>query len=140
MSKLGKIIDITDSVCIDLELFTIRVIYNDQCNLCLNEARAKKWIKLKKKNTLILPPDIDSFEQHLKRANYVAYTWLNYNNPDPPNSPLNHGYMLLNNEIAPVSHTLPVLPPDEQLTSGPIDENESDVSDTESEGEYSDID
>ena len=110
LSKLGKDVDITDEIRKDLELFPISVIYNDKTSKSLNETRANKWRKMKKKGILTLPPDYDSFEQHLKRANYVGYTWLNFHYPDPPNSPLTHGFVLKNKDVVPVMHTLPALP------------------------------
>ena len=142
LNKLGKEVDITDEIRKDLELFTISVIYNDKTSKSLNEARANKWRKMKKKGILTLPPDYDSFEQHLKRANYVAYTWLNFHYPDPPNSPLTHGFDLKNKDVVPVMHTLPALPLnfEELIDRTPIDDEESDISDIDSGCFHSDID
>ena len=142
LNKLGKEVDITDEIRKDLELFTISVIYNDKNSKSLNEARANKWRKMKKKGILTLPPDYDSFEQHLKRANYVAYTWLNFHYPDPPNSPLTHGFDLKNKDVVPVMHTLPALPLnfEELIDRTPIDDEESDISDIDSDCFHSDID
>ena len=78
-----------------------------------------------------MSPDYDSFEQHLKRANYVGYTWFNFHYPNPPNSPLTHGFALKNKDVVPVIHTLPALPLnlEELIYSPPIDDEESDISD-----------
>ena len=89
------------------------MVYNDKNSSTLNEARASKWMQMKKKGTIRLPPDYDSFEQHLKRSNYVTYLWFSYDNPDAPISPLNHGFMLGDNEnVFPLMYTAPALPSD----------------------------
>ena len=98
LSKLGKNIHISEDVKKNLETFTIRVVYNDKNSSTLNEARASKWMQMKNKGTIRLSPDYDSFEQHLKRSNYVTYSWFSYDNPDASISPLNHGFMLGDNE------------------------------------------
>ena len=61
LSKLGKDVNITDELRKDLEIFTVRVMYNDKNSKSLNEARANKWKQMKNKGTLRLPPEYDSF-------------------------------------------------------------------------------
>ena len=41
-----------------------------KASLTISQARSKKWKAMKNKTTLRLPPDEDSFVQHLLRANY----------------------------------------------------------------------
>ena len=45
-------------------------MFNDKNSTNLGQARVTKWRSMKNKTTLGLPPDEDSFCQHLLRANY----------------------------------------------------------------------
>ena len=63
-----------------------------KASLTISQARSKKWKAMKNKTTLRLPPDEDSFKQHLPRANYQAKIWYNLTNPDTSLNPLDHGY------------------------------------------------
>ena len=51
-------------------MFLINFIYPDKTSLTISQARSKKRKAMKNKTTLRLPPDEDSFVQHLLRANY----------------------------------------------------------------------
>ena len=134
LSKLGREIQISEDVKKDLEMFTIRVVYNDRNSTTLNEARAWKWTQMKNKGTIRLPPDYDSFVQHLKRSNYVTYTLFSYDNPDAL-SPINHGFMLGDNEnVIPLMHTTPS---DTQMVYETLDSDVTEDTDDECE---SDID
>ena len=67
-------------------MFLINFIYADKTILTISQARGKKWKAMKNKTTLRLPPDEDSFEQHLLRANYQAQIWYNFANSDAPSN------------------------------------------------------
>ena len=74
-----------------------------------NQARATKWKSLKKKSLMRLLPDDGSLEQHIKRANFLAYI---QHHPDLRRhpSPIGHGWELVNGYCRPVRHTKPALP------------------------------
>ena len=65
---------------------------------------------MKNKTTLRLPPDEDSFEQHLLRANYQAQIWYNFVNPDALSNPLDHGCTQENLLVLPTPHTKEACP------------------------------
>ena len=85
-------------------MFLINFIYADKTSLTISQARSKKWKAMKNKTTLRLPPDEDSFEQHLLRANYQAQIWYNFANSDPSN-PQDHGYKQEGLLVLPTPHT-----------------------------------
>lgn len=121
-------------------MFTIRVIYNDRNSKSLSEARATKWKQMKNKGTLRIPPDSDSFEQRLKRANYLSYIWFNYYRPDAPNSPLTHGFILKTGDIVLLLHTLSAMPENIKELFHNLSDNELDASFTDSDSCDSDFD
>ena len=73
ISKCGEGLMLSDDVLNDLKSFVIRYIYRDTQSSTLNQARATKWKSLKKKSLMRLLPDDGSLEQHIKRANFLAY-------------------------------------------------------------------
>ena len=77
----------------------------------MGEARAVKWKKWKKKSTSRLPPDNDSHILKVTRVNYQVYLFLNYDKPDAPPSPLNHGWTMKDGQCVPIRYTKPSLPP-----------------------------
>ena len=100
---------LSDDVLNDLKSFVIHYIYGDTQSSSLNQARATKWRSFKKKSLMFLIPDDDSLEQHIKRANFLAYI---QHHPDLRRhpSPIGHGWELVNGYCRPVHHTKPVLP------------------------------
>ena len=84
LQGLGKRLPVTADMQDDMEQFTIRYIYNDKTGKRLAEARAKKWEVMKKKSTLRIPPDSDSHNMKVTRANNQVFrfptitptTWL----------------------------------------------------------------
>jgi hypothetical protein len=93
-----------------MELFTIRYIYKDKTSKTLGAARASKWEAMKRKSTLRIPPDSDSRNLKVTRANYQVFILLNYMNPDAPPSPLQHGWNITEGICSPIRYTRPALP------------------------------
>ena len=71
-------------------------MFNDKNSTNLGQARAAKWRSMKNKTTLGLPPDEDSFRQHLLRANYQAKVWYDFKSPSAPEDPQRHCYTMAN--------------------------------------------
>ena len=82
----------------------------DKSSKTLAEARAKKWEGMKRKSTLRIPPDTDSHNLKVTRANYQAFIMLNFMNPDAPSSPLQHGWSLREDKCLPIRYSQPALP------------------------------
>lgn len=117
----------------DMRSFVLSFIYGEGTSASCQEARASKWQKLKKKNTIRLPPDNDTLDQHLKRTNYLSYCQQNFNLDEHP-SPIGHGWELVNGKCCPVRYTLSPLP--QQL---PLhDHDYSDLSSEDEESEWGD--
>ena len=68
MQQLGKENELSEKLFVQLELFTLRVVYNDPVSKDLAAGRARKWRQSNKQDTTRLPPDPDSFRQHCLRA------------------------------------------------------------------------
>ena len=109
ISKCGEGLPLSDDVLNDLKSFVIRYIYGDTQSSSLNLARATKWRRQKKKSLMRLLPDDDSLEQHIKRANFLAYIQRHPDLRRHP-SPIGHGWELVNGCCRPVRHTKPALP------------------------------
>ena len=90
--------------------FTVRHIYNDKISKALGEARALKWGQMKIKSTFRIPLDLDSHNLHVTRVNYQVFIQLNYDKPDAPPDPTNHGWTLSNGRYVPVRYTKDALP------------------------------
>ena len=78
LETLGKLEiqeDIDDK---NSEMFLLKIIYNDQKNNKLSVARASKWKSMKNKSTARLPPDKDSYRQHVYRAHHQATVWYSF--------------------------------------------------------------
>ena len=60
---------------------------------------------MKNKTTLQLPPDEDSFYQHMLPANYQAKIWYEFISPSCPSSLLSHGYATDGQLLLPVQFT-----------------------------------
>ena len=90
-------------------------------------SRATKWKKQKKKSLMRLLPDDDSLEQHIKRANFLAYIQRHPDLRRHP-SPIGHGWELVNGCCRPVRHTKPALP-----ISLPVPSTQQDGYDSDSE-------
>ena len=101
-----------------------------------------RWNTMKKKCTQRLPPDKDSHQLRSKRVNYQSYIYLSYSKPDPPPSPLAHGWQVIDGKCIPIQHSKPQMPDDlfvkpcesedEVYTS-----DDSESSDTNFSSEYS---
>ena len=110
MQGLGKKVPISPDIISNMEQFTIQYIYNDKESTTLAEARARKWVAMKNKSTLRVPPDTDSHAVKVTRANYQTYILLNFMSPDLSPSPLQHGWCLKVGKCVPIRYTLPALP------------------------------
>ena len=110
LQGLGKQLPVSEDTQIDMEQFTIKFIYKDKTSTSLAEARAKKWESMKKKATQRMPPDCDSHQMKVRRANYQAYIFLNFRSPDAPPSPLHHGWHMKDGNCIPLRYTKPALP------------------------------
>ena len=108
ISKCGESLPLSD-VLNNLKSFVICYIYGDKQSSYLNLACATKWKRQKKKPLMRLLPDDDSLEQHIKRANFLAYIQCHPDLRRYP-SPIGHGWELVNGCCRPVRHTKPALP------------------------------
>ena len=77
-------------------------------------------------------PDNDSLEQHIKRANFLAY--IQHHHPDLRRHP-GHGWELVNGYCRPVRHTKPALP--SSLPASPTQQDQYN-SDSEANSEAED--
>ena len=114
LGRVGESLKLKDEVRADMKAFVLSIVYGQSANVTCGQARASKWHKLKKKSTILLPPDEDSLDRHVERTNYITYCQLHYNLEEHP-CPIGHGWELVNGKCRPVRHTLPPLP--QQLTS-----------------------
>ena len=87
-----------------LELFTIRIIYNDSVSVHLYEARARKWSQMSPSDSSRLPPDHDSFKQHCLRAHLQAFEWRNAICMKKI-IPTNFGWKSKDGTLIPIMHT-----------------------------------
>ena len=133
ISKCGEVLPLSDDVLNNLKSFVIRYIYGDKQSSSLNLARATKWKRQKKKYLMRLLPDDDSLEQHIKRANFLAYIQRHPDLKRP--SPIGRGWELVNDCCRPVGHTKPALPISLQVQSTQQDGYDSD-SESESQSEF----
>ena len=125
ISKCGKGLLLSDDVLNDLKSFVIRYIYGDTQSSSLSTARATMWKRQKKKSLIRLLPDDDSLEQHIKRANFLAYI---QHHPDIRRhpSPIGHGWEMVNGCCRPVCHTKAALPISLPVPSMQQDDYDSD--------------
>ena len=96
MQDVGNFLPLKDEVKQQLELVTIKGIYNDWTSKNLAQCRPSKWSKMKKKSTTRIPPDADTHNLHSQRVNYQCYVFLFYKNKFAPPSPNNHGWTTIN--------------------------------------------
>ena len=92
------------------EKFLLKFVYNDEKSVNIEEARARKWMSMKNKTTMRLPPDRDSYEQHVLRANHQAQIWFNFQRSDEPPNPLTNGYRIKDNYLLPIPFTKECFP------------------------------
>lgn len=120
----------------NLAIFTIRYVYGDRKSTTLAQARAVKWEKLKKKSTRSIPPDLDSHNLKATQVNYQASILLNFDKPDHPPSPVNHGWTLENGKCQPLRYTKAPLPERFKMSAvtdtGQRDDDDDSASDTSS--------
>ena len=131
--KCGEGLLLSDDVLNNLKSFVIRYIYGDKQSSSLNLACATKWKRQKKKSLMRLLPDDDSLEQHIQRANFLAYIQCHPDLRRYP-SPIGHGWELVNGCCRPVRHTKPAVPILLQVQSTQQDGYDSD-SESESQSE-----
>ena len=117
LKDVGKSLPVTPEVMENLSIFTIRYVYGDRKSTTLAEARAVKWEKMKDKSTRSIPPDQDSHDLKAKRVNYQANILINFDKPDHPPSPVNHGWTLENGKCQPLRYTKAPLPERFKITS-----------------------
>lgn len=110
LTRIGKSLPITEEVEQNMTQFTIRHVYQDRISHTLGEARTSKWMKMKKKSTLRIPPDQDSHLLKVKRVNYQVFLFYNYHSATVPPSPLGHGWTLEGGRCVPIRYTKPALP------------------------------
>ena len=95
LTCLRKVIQVTEATLERMALFTIKYVYGDKDSTTFAEARALKWNKMKKKLTQRIPPDRESHNLKVKRANYQVYILHRYDKPEAPPTPLEHGWELV---------------------------------------------
>ena len=110
----------------DLKKFLMRYVYCDTEKITLVELRAAKWRAHKKKSTTRLPPDSNSLQFYLKRANYLSFIQKHPTLQSHP-SPLGHGWQLVDGLCLPVSYDLPALPSSIPVTLNMTDDEERDM-------------
>ena len=71
----------------------------------MQDARALKLSKMKRKSTLRIPPDQDSHELKVARVNYQVHMFLQYDKPDCPIPP-----SIMDGQCVLVRHTQTALP------------------------------
>ena len=142
LKELGKCLPVQAKTKTDMEQFTIKYIYKDKISKTLAEARANKWDSTKRKSTLRIPPDIDSHDLKITRANYQTFIMLNFAEPDAPPSPLQHGWRLQDGQCLPIRYSKPSLPDCLSIVSttntveSDTDSDISDTSDSDSDSDY----
>ena len=109
LSSVGMQASLSDETHYDMEQFILTKSYGCLSGSTCAEARAQKWRKQKKKNTLLLPPDSDSLYHHLQRANYLTYCLKNFELREHP-SPIMNGWKLENGKCRVVRYTRGPLP------------------------------
>ena len=105
LEVLGKVDSLTELGYDASEKFLLKIIYNDQKNSKLNVARASKWKSMKNKSTSRLPPDKDSYRQHVYRAHHQAKIWYNFRDSGDQPNPVGCGYILSGQNLLPSPHT-----------------------------------
>ena len=83
----------------------VNYIDGDRRGIAIAEARPKKWRSMKNIAKFRLPPDGESFVQHLLWANYQAEIWYNFATPHYPPNPLDRGYFQEGSLVLPTPHT-----------------------------------
>lgn len=83
----------------------VNYIDGDRRGIAIAEARPKKWRSMKNIAKFRLPPDGESFVQHLLWANYQAGIWYNFATPHYPPNPLDRGYFQEGSLVLPTPHT-----------------------------------
>ena len=105
LSECGLQITAPQKVIQDLQLFVNSFIYGDT----IGEARAAKWRTQKKKRTIRLLPNSDSLQQHLIRANYLAFL-LRHFHLKRHSSPIGQGWHVVDGLCLTARSTQPPLP------------------------------
>ena len=80
LSSVGTKASIDDATLYDMEQFVLEKTYGSHPGSTCAEARAQKWRKQKKKNTLTLPPDSDSL-RHQTTSHTALRTMNSENTP-----------------------------------------------------------
>ena len=88
LTCLRKAISVTEATLERMALFTIKYVYGDKDSTTFAEVRALKWNKMKKKSTQRIPPDHESHNLKVKRANYQVHILHHYDKPEAPPTPL----------------------------------------------------
>ena len=109
LSSVGMQASLSGETHYDMEQFILTKSYGSLSGSTCAEARAQKWRKQKKKNTLLLPPDSDSLYHHLQRENYLTYCLKNFEVREHP-SPITNGWKLKNGKCRVVRYTCGSLP------------------------------
>ena len=110
LTCLGKVIPVTEATLERMVLFTIKYVYGDKDSTTFAEARALKWNKMKKKSTQRIPPDLESDNLKLKRANYQVYILHHYDKPEAPPTLLERGWELVEGKCQPLQYISAPLP------------------------------
>ena len=138
LTCLEKVIPVTEATLERMALFTIKYVSGDKDSTTFAEARALKWNKMKKKSTPRIPPDCESHNLKVKRANYQVYILHRYDKLEAPPTPLEHGWELVEGNCQPFRYISAPLPKniDDMFTKQHCKQRSADF---DSEGE-SDID
>ncbi len=79
LGQVGESLELRDEVKADMKAFVFSKVYAESADATFGQARASKWHKLKKKSTVLLPPDDDKLNHHLERTNFITYCQLHFN-------------------------------------------------------------
>ena len=142
LCDVGSNPDLENDTKYDMEQFLLTKIYGCTPGLSCGEARAEKWRKQKKKNTLNLPPDSDSLDYDLQRVNYLTYIMKNFHLKEHP-TPIGRGWELINGSIRAIRFSKPALPNEAiqsplqpQLDNANEESEAGDDTDTECDSEF----
>ena len=110
LQTLGSSLPVSQNTLSSMTEFTIQFVYNDKVSKTLGEAHASKWKMMKRKSTLRIPPDQDSLQLKITRANYQVFVLKNFHQPLLDCSPLEHGWILNAGKCLPLRNTKSALP------------------------------
>ena len=114
LQNCGNALPITEDIMADLKAFIVKYVYGDKKSKTISESQALKWKLQKNRSILRLPPEDDSLELHLVRANCLTYIQKNYWLTVHP-SPIGNGWKSVNRKCRAHRYRNPELPVTSQL-------------------------